>query len=85
MLRICMYLLSHGNNVTQTYLCVTFICTLPVFFILGFIYVYISLIIDAFYLFLLQLSEFSCVLLISDIIFCVLHIIAVDGKFTNFQ
>jgi len=39
--------------VTQTHLCVTFICTLSVLFILGFINVYISLSANRFYLFLL--------------------------------
>ena len=39
--------------VTQTHLCVTFICTLPVLFIPGFINVYISLSADTFDLFLL--------------------------------
>ena len=44
---------SMAKIVTQTHLCVTFICTLPVLFILGFINVYISLSTDTFYLFLL--------------------------------
>jgi len=46
----CFYM---ATVVTQTHLCVTFICTLPVLFILGFINVYLSLSTDTFYLFLL--------------------------------
>ena len=44
---------THTHTHTYTHLCVTFICTLPVLFILGFINVYVSLSTGTFYLFLL--------------------------------
>jgi len=49
---ICTFF-SMATIVTQTQLCVTFICILLFLFVLGFINVYISLSSDTFYLFLL--------------------------------